>query len=77
MSADELLIYGKICGWTLVRAHGRSGDRVAIAAYLGKNDAFAQSLVTFSAAYAEQNERDYQALAAAVNSGRIKAVIGV
>ena len=77
MPAGELLIYGKICGWTLARAHGRSGDRVAIAAYLGKNDAFAQSLVTFSAAYAEQNERDYQALAAVVKSGRVKAVIGV
>ena len=77
MPADELLVYGKMCGWTLARAHGRSGDRVAIAAYLGKNDSFAQSLVTFSAAYAEQNERDYQALAAAEQSGRVKAEMGV
>ena len=49
MLAAELLVYGKICGWTLACAHGRSGDRVAIAAYLGKNDAFAKPLVTFSA----------------------------
>jgi uncharacterized protein (DUF2252 family) len=77
MPADELLVYGKMCGWTLARAHARSGDRVAIAAYLGKNDAFAKSLVLFSTAYAEQNERDYQALVTAVKSGRIKAEMGI
>lgn len=77
MPADELLVYGKMCGWTLARAHARSGDRVAIAGYLGKNDTFAQALVTFSTAYAEQNERDYQVLAAAIKRGQVKAEMGI
>jgi Uncharacterized protein conserved in bacteria (DUF2252) len=69
--------YGKLCGWTLARAHARSGDRVAIASYLGGGDAFDRALVTFSKAYAEQNERDYADLAAAVDSGRIVAQTGL
>ena len=77
MPADELLVYGKLCGWTLARAHARSGDRVAIAAYLGKNDRFAKSSVLFSAAYADQNERDFQMLTAAAKSGRIKVESGI
>lgn len=77
MPAEELLVYGKMCGWTLARAHARSGDRVAIAAYLGKNDTFARSLVAFSAAYADQNERDFQLLEAAAKNGRIKVESGI
>jgi hypothetical protein len=66
-------MYGELCGWTLSRAHARSGDRIAIAAYLGGGDAFDQAITQFAAAYADQNERDYHALTAAVASGRISA----
>jgi uncharacterized protein (DUF2252 family) len=69
--------YGKLCGWTLARAHARSGDRIAIASYLGGGDAFDRALLTFSKAYAEQNERDYAELAGAVDSGRIVAETGL
>ncbi len=69
--------YAGICGWTLARAHARSGDAVAIGAYLGKGDAFDRAIVDFSKRYADQNERDYQAFAAAVKSGRLEAVEGV
>ena len=68
--------YGKLCGWTLARAHARSGDRVAIASYLGKNAIFDRAIVEFSHAYAEQNERDYREFVAAVESGRITAKTG-
>ena len=64
-------------GWTLARAHARSGDRVAIASYLGGGDAFDRAILEFSKAYADQNERDYNTLAAAVKSGRIVAQTGV
>ncbi len=70
-------IYANWCGWTLARAHARSGDGVAIAAYLGNSDAFDRAIAKFSAAYADQNERDYQALKAAVANGRITAEEGV
>ena len=69
--------YGRLCGWTLARAHARSGDAVAIASYLGKGDAFDRAIADFSKRYADQNERDYKAFAAAVKSGRLKAVEGV
>ena len=69
--------YGKLCGWTLARAHARSGDRVAIASYLGKSDVFDQSIAAFAEAYADQNQRDYDALQEAVTSGRLKAETGV
>jgi Uncharacterized protein conserved in bacteria (DUF2252) len=69
--------YGKLCGWTLARAHARSGDRIAIAAYLGNGDSFDRAILQFSAAYAEQNERDYNQLDAAVKSGRITAQTGL
>ncbi len=69
--------YGKLCGWTLARAHARSGDRIAIAAYLGTSASFDRAIVEFSQAYAEQNERDYKALAKAVKSGRIAAETGL
>jgi uncharacterized protein (DUF2252 family) len=77
MVPKAMAAYGKLCGWTLARAHARSGDRIAIAAYLGNGDSFDRALVEFSKAYADQNERDYQALATAVKSGRITANTGV
>ena len=66
-------IYGELCGWTLARAHARSGDRIAIAAYLGGSDVFDQAITQFATAYADQNERDQQALVDAVAAGRITA----
>ena len=69
--------YGCLCGWTLARAHARSGDRVAIAAYLGSGDSFDRALLEFARSYATQNEHDYKALAAAVQSGRITAHRGL
>ncbi len=66
-------IYAQLCGWTLARAHARSGDRIAIAAYLGASDTFDQAITEFAAAYADQNEKDHEALLAAVESGRIIA----
>jgi uncharacterized protein (DUF2252 family) len=77
MTPRMLGFYGQMCAWTLARAHARSGDGIAIAAYLGKNDAFARAIVEFSQAYANQNERDYTALVKAVKSGRIKAETGL
>ena len=68
-----LIQYGRACGWTLARAHARSGDRIAIAAYLGRGDAFDQALADFAAAYADQNERDHAALRQAVDDGRLAA----
>jgi uncharacterized protein (DUF2252 family) len=65
--------YGELCGWTLARAHARSGDRIAIAAYLGRSDVFDHAIAEFAAAYADQNERDHHALAAAAASGRVTA----
>jgi uncharacterized protein (DUF2252 family) len=69
--------YAGICGWTLARAHARSGDPVAIAAYLGRSDQFDQSISDFSGRYADQNEQDYQAFAKAIRSGRLQALEGV
>jgi hypothetical protein len=77
MSPKALAVYGGLCGWTLARAHARSGDRIAIASYLGNGDSFDRALVEFSKAYAEQNDRDYQKLAEAVKSGRITAETGL
>jgi uncharacterized protein (DUF2252 family) len=73
MTRTGMAQYGRFCAWALARAHARSGDRIAIAAYLGRGSRFDRALVEFSHTYAEQNERDYQALAAAVRSGRITA----
>ncbi|HTP21161.1 MAG TPA: DUF2252 family protein, partial [Solirubrobacteraceae bacterium] len=77
MVPEGMAAYGKLCGWTLARAHARSGDRIAIAAYLGNSDTFDRAIVDFSKAYADQNERDYQTLTKAVNSGKIKAQTGL
>jgi sugar/nucleoside kinase (ribokinase family) len=73
----NLGFYAGICGWTLARAHARSGDPVAIAAYLGENDQFDRSITDFAERYADQNERDYQAFAEAIRSGRLEAHEGV
>jgi uncharacterized protein (DUF2252 family) len=72
-----LTFYARICGWTLARAHARSGDPVAMAEYLGDSEAFDQAITDFSQRYAEQNERDYQEFVKAVKSGRLEAVEGV
>ena len=77
MAPLALNFYAGICGWTLARAHARSGDPVAIAAYLGEDDAFDRSISDFAERYAEQNEQDYQAFADAVRAGRLQALEGV
>ena len=66
-------VYAGLCGWTLARAHARSGDRIALAAYLGGSGAFDQAIADFAETYADQNERDYAALQAAVKDGRAEA----
>lgn len=77
MNAKALAEYAKICGRTLARAHARAGDSVAIANYLGRNDTVDRSLATFAELYADQNERDYDAMRDAVDTGRITAQEGV
>ena len=77
MTPLALTFYARICGWTLARAHARSGDPVAMAEYLGASDAFDKSITNFSERYADQNERDYQAFVTAIRSGRLEAVEGV
>ena len=72
-----LATYGGLCGWTLARAHARSGDRIAIASYLGQADTFDEAIAAFAIAYADQTERDHQALATAVKNGRIHAETGL
>jgi hypothetical protein len=77
LSAPELAAYGRVCGWTLARAHARTGDRIAIAAYLGEDEAFPEAIADFAAAYADQNERDYAALEDARRTGRIPVESGL
>jgi uncharacterized protein (DUF2252 family) len=77
MKPFALSFYARQCGWTLARAHARSGDPIAIAAYLGKKDEFDQSITDFSERYADQNDRDYQAFANAIRSGRLEAIEGI
>jgi len=77
MAPPGLGVYGRLCAWTLARAHARSGDRIAIAGYLGKGDVFDRAIADFSVAYADVNERDYKALEEAVSSGRIVAQSGL
>ena len=77
MKPNMLGIYGQVCGETLARAHARSGDAVAIASYLGGGDTFDRALAEFAVHYADQNERDYEAIKKAVASGRIKAETGI
>jgi uncharacterized protein (DUF2252 family) len=73
MSPAGLQAYGVICGWTLARAHARSGDAIAIDAYLGSGEAFDCAMASFGETYADQNERDYRALQEAAQSGRVAA----
>ncbi|MGW8251060.1 MAG: DUF2252 family protein, partial [Anaerolineales bacterium] len=77
MKPAEMMIYGQMCGWTLARAHARSGDRIAISAYLGKGQVIDNALADFAVAYADQNERDYQALVDAVKGNRLKVEMGI
>ena len=77
MTASVMTLYARICAATLARAHARSGDRIAIASYLGNSDVFDRAIADFSSAYADQNERDYQALVQAVDSGRVVAQTGL
>jgi uncharacterized protein (DUF2252 family) len=77
MTPLGLRFYAGICGWTLARAHARSGDAVALAEYLGKSDKFDRSITDFSERYAEQNDRDYEAFVEAVRSGRLQAIEAV
>jgi uncharacterized protein (DUF2252 family) len=77
MTPNELTLYGKMCSWTLARAHARSGDSIAITAYLGNGKQFDPALAEFVVAYADQNDRDYQALVEAVKNNRVKAETGI
>ena len=77
MIPDAMKAYGELCGWTLARAHARSGDRIAIAAYLGSGPAFDVAVGEFAQAYADQNEHDYQALTDAIRSGLVVAETGL
>ncbi|TQK45547.1 uncharacterized protein (DUF2252 family) [Streptomyces sp. SLBN-118] len=71
MTPNQMEFFGTLCGVTLARAHARSGDRIAIAAYLGGSDSFDRALAEFAELYADQNERDFQALADAARTGRV------
>ncbi|MFD7666615.1 DUF2252 domain-containing protein [Streptomyces sp. NPDC059788] len=73
MTPGVMLLFGRLCGATLARAHARSGDRIAIAAYLGRSDAFDRALAQFAESYADQNERDHRALEEAARAGRVTA----
>ena len=73
MDPKGMATYGRMCGWTLARAHARSGDRIAIASYLGSGPKFDRAIVEFAQGYGEQNDRDYKALQKAVDSGAIVA----
>jgi uncharacterized protein (DUF2252 family) len=77
MIPEGMAAYGRLCGWTLARAHARSGDRIAIAAYLGSSKAFDHAIGSFAETYADQNEKDYHAMLGAIGSGRIVAESGL
>ena len=77
MKQPGMVAYAQMCGWTLARAHARSGDRIAIASYLGAGDVFDGAIAAFAEAYADQNERDYAALVDAVAAGRLTAETGL
>jgi hypothetical protein len=72
-----LQVYAEACGWTLARAHARSGDRLAIAAYLGKTDVFDRAIADFATAYADVNERDYAAISTAADAGTVVVEAGL
>jgi uncharacterized protein (DUF2252 family) len=77
MRPQSMRVYARLCGWTLARAHARSGDRIAISEYLGNSNTFDTAVTDFAETYADQNERDHAALAAAVADGRVEAQSGV
>jgi len=77
MPPDWLHLYGSYCGWTLARAHAKTGDRFAIAGYLGSSDVFDEAIADFAVSYADQNERDYAALLDAIKSGRVPCEAGL
>jgi uncharacterized protein (DUF2252 family) len=77
MPPDGMRLYGEVCGWSLARAHARSGDRIAIAGYLGAGQAFDRALVEYAEGYADVTERDHAALSEAVASGRLVARHGL
>jgi hypothetical protein len=77
MLPEGMAAYARLCAWTLARAHARSGDRIAITAYLGKNDAFDQAIAHFAETYADQNLRDYERLVDAAKQGRIEVQTGL
>ncbi len=77
MIPESMAVYGRLCGWTLARAHARSGDRIAIAAYLGSGKSFDNAIASFSESYADQNQRDYEALQKAAADGRIQVEAGL
>ncbi len=77
MTPEGMDVWGRMCGWTLARAHARSGDRIGISAYMGKSDEFDVAISEFASSYADSNERDYEALQGAVASGRLVAHTGI
>jgi uncharacterized protein (DUF2252 family) len=77
LPASAMKVWGRLCAWTLAHAHARSGDCIAIAAYLGQRDTFDRAMASFAEAYADQNERDFAVFGEAVKAGKIKAVAGV
>jgi predicted alpha/beta hydrolase len=77
MNATSMRTYAQVCGRALARAHARSGDAIAISSYLGKGDQLDRAMASFAESYADQNERDYQALVDAVDSGRVTAETGL
>jgi hypothetical protein len=77
MAPETLGIYAQMCGWTLARAHARSGDAIAMGAYLGAGDRFDKAMCEFAASYADQNQTDFESLTRAIADGTIQAVSGV
>jgi uncharacterized protein (DUF2252 family) len=77
MIPSGMAVYAQMCGWSLARAHARSGDRITLAAYLGGSDKFAQAIADFAEKYADQNDRDYTALQAAVKDGRVQTTTNI
>ena len=77
MSPLAMTFYAKMCGWTLARAHARSGDPIAIAEYLGADDTIDNAIADFSTRYADQNQRDYNTFVKAIADGRIQAITGI
>jgi predicted alpha/beta hydrolase len=77
MIPASLSIYAKMCGWTLARAHARSGDAIAMTAYLGASDKFDQAMGRFAKNYADQNERDFEALTRAIRLNKVHAIVGL